>query len=96
MGLRRSPRTSVPRPAPACYKKRRRPYENTSVRRLGYLLERTGHARQASALESFAKKAKSTVRLDPSIKPLVATLDKPHESDPKWKLILNEIVEVDF
>lgn len=71
-------------------------YENTSVRRLGYLLERTGHARQASALESFAKKAKSTVRLDPSIKPLVATLDKPHESDPKWKLILNEIVEVDF
>ena len=32
-------------------------YENSSVRRLGYLLERAGHTRQANALESLVKKA---------------------------------------
>ena len=42
--------------------------ENSAVRRLGYLLERAGHIRQAKALESFVRLAKTVVPLDPSIK----------------------------
>jgi hypothetical protein len=41
------------------------------VRRFGYLLDRAGHVRRAKALESFVKKAKSVVPLDPAVKPLV-------------------------
>src|SRR3989304_2308443 len=41
----------MPQPAAA--------YENSAVRRLGYLLDHCGHARQAKALEPFARKAKS-------------------------------------
>lgn len=71
-------------------------YENSSVRRLGYLLERAGHARQASALEPFAKKAKTAVPLDPSVKPLVESLSELNEKDARWKLLINEPVEIDF
>jgi len=71
-------------------------YENSSVRRLGYLLERTGHARQAEALQSFVKKAKSSVLLDPSVKPLVEELARSYEKVPRWMLVINEPVEIDF
>lgn len=71
-------------------------YENASVRRLGYLLESMRHARQADALRPFAKKAKTAVLLNPSVKPLVAGLPQSHEKAPQWQLILNEPVEVDF
>ena len=70
-------------------------YENSSVRRLGYLLERAGHVQQAEALRPFARKAKTTVLLDPSIKPLVEGLSAVHEKAPAWRLIINETVEVD-
>jgi predicted transcriptional regulator of viral defense system len=71
-------------------------YENSSVRRLGYLLDRTGHVRQAKALESFAKTAKTVVPLDPAVKPLIESLAADHEKDVKWRLVLNEPVEIDF
>lgn len=76
-------------------------YENTAIRRLGYLLDLTGHARQAEALEPFARKAKSTKLLDPSVKPLTEALAPSyekgvHKKDAKWMLIINEPVEVDF
>jgi predicted transcriptional regulator of viral defense system len=71
-------------------------YENSSVRRLGYLLARAGHVRQANALEPFAKKAKTAVPLDPSIKPLIESLPELHEKNAKWKLLINESVEIDF
>ena len=71
-------------------------YENSSVRRLGYLLEHAGHARQANALEPFVKKAKTAVSLDPSVKPLIESLAERHEKDTKWKLVINERVEIDF
>src|SRR5437588_345875 len=48
-------------------------YENSSVRRLGYLLDLAGHARQAKALEPFAGEAKSLKPLDPAVKPLVTS-----------------------
>jgi len=70
-------------------------YENTAVRRLGYLLERAGHSRQAEVLESFARKAKSMKLLDPSIKPLMQSAVKEYEKDTKWMLIINETVEID-
>src|SRR5258708_11588628 len=47
-------------------------YENSTARRLGYLLEHFGHARQASALRPFARVAKSLKPLDPSVKRLAA------------------------
>lgn len=71
-------------------------YENSSVRRLGYLLEQAGHTRQANALEPFAKKAKTAVPLDPSVKPLIESLAELHEKDARWKLVINEPVEIDF
>jgi len=70
-------------------------YENSSVRRLGYLLERMQHLRQADALRPFVRKAKTAVLLDPSVKALVEGLPGLHEKEPKWLLILNETVEVD-
>ena len=71
-------------------------YENSSVRRLGYLLDRTGHERQANALLPFVKKAKTAVPLDPSVKPLIASLGESYEKDAKWKLVINEHMEIDF
>src|ERR1700722_6515584 len=71
-------------------------YENSSVRRLGYLLDRAGHVRQAQALESFVKKAKTFVPLDPAVKPLIESLADSYEKDVKWRLVLNEPVEIDF
>ena len=70
-------------------------YENSSVRRLGYLLELARHVRQAKALEPFARKAKSLKPLDPAAKPLAAALASPREKNPKWMLFVNERVEVE-
>lgn len=70
-------------------------YENSSVRRLGYLLDLAHHSRQARALEPYAWKAKSTVLLDPSAKPLVPSLAGHDEKDATWKLAINEPVEID-
>ncbi len=78
-------------------------YANSSVRRLGYLLDRAGHARQARALEPLAKRAKTAVPLDPSVKPLIESLPELREQDTvlpkkdvKWKLVINTPVEIDF
>ena len=73
-------------------------YENSTVRRLGYLLEYMGHTSQANALESFAKKAKSMKFLDPSIKPMPRALGDlyEHKKDTRWALEINEPVEIDF
>lgn len=71
-------------------------YENTAVRRLGYLLDRAGHTRQAKLLEPLAKKAKSMKPLDPSVKPLTESLAELHEKDTKWMLVINEPVEIDY
>jgi hypothetical protein len=69
-------------------------YENSAVRRLGYLLECAGHGRQAGALEPFVRHAKTTLSLDPAVKPIVAALAQVHEKNTKWKLMINETVEV--
>lgn len=76
-------------------------YENASVRRLGYLLELNNHVRQANALESFARQAKSMKPLDPSAKSLLDSLSgliekDTQEKNAKWKLVINEFVEADF
>lgn len=70
-------------------------YENTSLRRLGYLLDFFGHGRQAKALEPCLVKVKTAVPLDPSSKPLLPALAQEWPRDAKWKLLLNEPVEVD-
>lgn len=71
-------------------------YENTAVRRLGYLLELFGHLRQTKALRSFAQKAKSFKVLDPSVKPIVPELAATEERNADWKLIINVPVEIDL
>lgn len=71
-------------------------YENSAVRRLGYLLELFGHARQANALRSFAEKAKSFKAFDPSVKPIVPELAATEERNTDWKLIINVPVEIDL
>ncbi len=70
-------------------------YENSAVRRLGYLLELANHSRQAKSLEPFAKRAKTLVPLNPASKPVIASLAEPGERDSRWKLLINEPVEVD-
>jgi hypothetical protein len=71
------------------------PYENSAVSRLGYLLDRFGHSRQASALAAFADKAKSFKDLDPAAKPIVAALRASEDKNRKWKLVINVPVEID-
>ena len=70
-------------------------YEGAAVRRLGYLLEQAGHAKQARALRVYGDSARHFAPLDPSVKPIVAALADVPERDSSWKLLLNEIVEVD-
>lgn len=70
-------------------------YENTSVRRLGYLLERFGHSRQANALRPFVEKSKSFKLLDPSVKPIVPEITGSVERNSDWKLLVNVSVEID-
>lgn len=71
-------------------------YENSAVRRLGFLLEFAGHARQAKALDVCAEKAKSMKLLNPSIRPLGGLGQQSYERNSRWKLIINEPVEIDF
>lgn len=70
-------------------------YEGAAVRRLGYLLEQAGHTKQARALHVYADSARHFAPLDPSIKPIVAALADVPERDSSWKLLLNEVIEVD-
>jgi hypothetical protein len=71
-------------------------YENSSVRRLGYLLDLAGHHSQSKALEPFAGKAKSFKPLDPAIKPILENSEADEEKNMKWWLTIHEPVEVDF
>ncbi|MDR0777476.1 MAG: type IV toxin-antitoxin system AbiEi family antitoxin [Azonexus sp.] len=71
-------------------------YENSAVRRLGYLLEHTHHTPQADALLPFVKKTKTAALLNPAVKPLIEGLPGLHEPEPRWRLILNEPMEIDF
>jgi hypothetical protein len=70
-------------------------YENSSVRRLGYLLDLASHVRQAKALEPFVKKAKTLLPLNPAVRPLVASLASPDERNFRWKPVINDPVEID-
>lgn len=70
-------------------------YENSTARRLGYLLEYFGHTRQANALKDFVSEAKSYKSLDPSLKSIAPELGLVEQRDPNWKLILNSTLEID-
>jgi predicted transcriptional regulator of viral defense system len=81
---------------PRILAKAARAYENAAVRRLGFLLDRFGHSRQAKALRPFAAKAKSFKDLDPAAKPIIAALQSASEKNTQWKLAINVPVEIDF
>ena len=81
---------------PSILRKAASAYENTAIRRLGYLLERFGFAHQAKSLRPFADKAKSYKALDPSSKPIAAELAALEEKNPTWKLIINVPIEIDI
>jgi predicted transcriptional regulator of viral defense system len=72
-----------------------RAYEQTAVRRLGFLLARFGHDRQARALLPFAAKAKSFSLLDPATRPAARELIMRGGRDRSWKLLVNVDVEID-
>ena len=71
-------------------------YENSAVRRLGYLLDLAGHSQQSKVLEPFAAQAKSFKPLDPAIRPILETSQADVEKNMKWRLTIHEPVEVDF
>ena len=71
-------------------------YENSAVRRLGFLLDHFGLESQSKVLVPFARNAKSIKPLDPSVKPLMDGLSDLAERDSKWMLAVNESVEVDL
>jgi predicted transcriptional regulator of viral defense system len=71
-------------------------YENSAVRRLGYLFDQFDQERQSKALAPFARKAKSMKPLDPSVKLLIEGMADLAEKDNKWMLIINESVEIDL
>jgi len=60
------------------------------------LFDQAGYEPQANALEPFVKLAKTSLPLDPSVKPLIASLAEETPRVTKWKLIINEPVEADF
>ncbi len=70
-------------------------YEGSVVRRLGYLLELAGHAKASDALAAQASKAKTFVALDPAVKPLIPALAEAAEKVARWKLLINDAVELD-
>ena len=70
-------------------------YESSTVRRLGYLLELAGHVRQSDSLRAFAQQAKTPVPLDPSATPRVKALSRAVERNARWKLLINETVEME-
>ncbi len=71
-------------------------YENSAIRRLGYLLDHFGLEHQSKALAPFASKAKSMKLLDPSVKPPIEGMAYLADKDNKWMLIINESVEIDL
>ena len=70
-------------------------YEGSVVRRLGYLLELAGHTKASDALVARADKAKTFVALDPAVKSLIPGLAEEAEKVARWKLFINEVVELD-
>jgi hypothetical protein len=50
---------------------------------------------RARALHVYAESARHFAPLDPGVKAIVAALADVPERDSSWKLLLNEIVEVD-
>jgi predicted transcriptional regulator of viral defense system len=69
-------------------------YENSAVRRLGYLLEWAGHLRHAEALQAFVARAKTALPLDPSFRPLMVADAQQGERNARWKLVIDDAVEV--
>jgi hypothetical protein len=43
----------------------------------------------------YAETARHFAPLDPGVKPIVAALAEVPERDSTWKLVINEVVEVD-
>jgi hypothetical protein len=68
-------------------------YEDSVVRRLGYLLEMFNHEKQARALRPIAKRAKSLKPLNPSARSFAKKSLASINAD--WQLILNQAIEVD-
>jgi hypothetical protein len=71
-------------------------FENTSVRRLGYLLDLSNHKKQADALQPFAQQTDKYTPLDPSVRSLIEGLSFSETKDERWRLDINETVEMDF
>ena len=70
--------------------------ENTTIRRLGYLLQTQGHPHLAEALQPFAAVSKNWVPLSPPEADPLLPDDMPMSTrDTTWKLIVNHSLELD-
>ena len=71
-------------------------YENSAVRRLGYLLDLAGHTRQSKSLEGFAALARSFKPLDPGMRAIPGVSAENADKNLKWRLMIHALVEMDF
>jgi predicted transcriptional regulator of viral defense system len=71
-------------------------YEETTIRRLGYLLSLVGHQSQAKVLLPLVSSGGSAAPLNPAIVPPPSAEPPDYKIDRPWRLILNEPVELDF
>jgi predicted transcriptional regulator of viral defense system len=69
-------------------------HEGATVRRLGYLLDQLGHARQARALEGFVQDQKNFVPLNPGQVAAWRRGARAPKVDARWKIVVNDAVEV--
>lgn len=81
------------RAKPIVLKKAATAYENSVVRRLGYLLDLVGHRRQADALQHFADEAKAYLPLNAAVKPVITAAAREPARSVRWKLLINDDIE---
>jgi hypothetical protein len=72
-------------------------FERTHVQRLGYLLDRLGHADRAQALHDHltATKTVSWVALEPPKRGVGASMVEPVERNERWRVTVQRHPEVD-
>jgi predicted transcriptional regulator of viral defense system len=70
-------------------------FDTTIVQRVGYLLDALGFTEQASILFSKAKKANLRFRNQPLCMKKKSENLNEVPTDKKWKLTINEVIEID-
>jgi len=74
-------------------------FERATAQRLGYLLERLGHAAAVESLhrQLFTKSAVPWVKLDPARRKdkIISTQGEPAEKNTRWRVVAQHLPEID-